>query len=59
MPLMDMISSVSESQAAATKVQIGTAVMAKVLDTTAQLQEDLVNQLLGKSGIGNNLNTVA
>ncbi|MDR3331498.1 MAG: hypothetical protein LBT08_02610 [Synergistaceae bacterium] len=57
--MMDLISSVSESQQAAISAQVGTAVLAKVMNTTADLQKDLVNQLLGKAGIGNNLNTVA
>ena len=61
MPGMDMslLSSVNESQQAATNVRIGTAVMAKVLNTTSDLQMYMVNKLLGKSGIGQNINIVA
>jgi hypothetical protein len=57
--MMDMIKGVSGMQQAALGAQIGAAVMTKVLDTTADLQSDLINQLLGKSGIGQNLNVVA
>jgi hypothetical protein len=61
MPGMDMslLSSINESQQAATNVRIGTAVMAKVLNTTSDLQMDMVNKLLGESGIGQNINIVA
>ncbi len=57
--MMDLVSSISESQAAVTQTKIQFAVAAKVMDTTANLQEDLINQLFAKSGIGQNLNTVA
>lgn len=57
--MMDLVSSISQSQSAATGAKIGYAVAAKVMDTTANLQSDLLNQLLGKSGIGQNLNMVA
>ena len=56
---MDMVSSISEMKATETATKIGAAVTKKVMDTTANLQMDLINQLLGQSGIGNNLNTVA
>ncbi|MDR1886173.1 MAG: hypothetical protein LBQ56_07830 [Synergistaceae bacterium] len=56
---MELVSSINQSQQAATSAKIGTAVMAKVLNTTADLQMDLINKLLGKSGIGQNLNIVA
>ncbi|MDR3076715.1 MAG: hypothetical protein LBU26_05395 [Synergistaceae bacterium] len=57
--MMDMIKGVSEMQSAAIGAQIGAAVTTKVLNTTADLQKDLLDQLLGKSGIGQNLNVVA
>lgn len=57
--MMDLVSAISESRAAATNTKIRYAVAAKVMDTTANLQADLLNQLLGKSGIGRNLDTVA
>ena len=57
--MMDMVSSISEMKAVETSMQIGTAVAKKVMDTTASLQEDMMNQLLAASGIGQNLNTVA
>jgi hypothetical protein len=57
--MMDMVSSISEMKAAETSMKIGTAVAKKVMDTTASLQEDMMNQLLAASGIGQNLNTVA
>lgn len=53
---MDMISSVQNFETARSSAEIQYAVAAKIMKTTSQLQEDLVNQLLGKSGIGNNLN---
>ena len=56
---MSMVSSISEMKATETATKIGAAVTKKVMDTTANLQMDLINQLLGQSGIGNNLNTVA
>jgi hypothetical protein len=59
MPMMDLVSSVSEAKAAQIGAQIGAAVTAKVMNTTADLQSDLLNQLLGKSGIGQKVNTVA
>jgi hypothetical protein len=57
--MMDMIKGVSEMQSAAIGAQIGAAVATKVLDTTSELSKDLIDQLLGKSGIGRNLNLVA
>ena len=57
--MMDMIKGASEFQSAAIGTQIGAAVAAKVLDTTADLQQNLLDQLLGKAGIGQNLNLVA
>ena len=57
--MMDMIKGVSDMQSAAIGAQIGAAVTTKVLNTTADLQKDLLDQLLGKSGIGQNLNVVA
>ncbi len=56
---MDMISSVQNFETARSSAEIQYAVAAKIMKTTSQLQEDLVNQLLGKSGIGNNLNQIA
>ncbi|MDR0654037.1 MAG: hypothetical protein LBG12_12140 [Synergistaceae bacterium] len=56
--MMDMIKGVSEFKSAAVGAQIGAAVATKVLDTTAELQKDLLDQLLAKSGIGQNLNLV-
>ena len=53
---MDMISSVQNFETARNGAEIQYAVAAKIMKTTSQLQEDLVSQLLGKSGIGNNLN---
>ena len=57
--MMDMVKGASELQSAAIGAQIGAAVAAKVLDTTADLQQNLLDQLLGKAGIGQNLNLVA
>ena len=57
--MMDLVSTISQAQAADTQTKIKFAVAAKVMDTTANLQEDLINQLFAKSGIGQNLNTVA
>jgi hypothetical protein len=59
MPMMDLVSSISEAKTAALGAQIGAAVTAKVMNTTADLQSDLLNQLLGKSGVGQKINTVA
>ena len=56
--MMDLVSTISEAKTAALGAQIGAAVTAKVINTTADLQENLLNQLLEKSGIGQNLNTV-
>ena len=56
---MGLVSSISEMKAMDTSMKIGAAVTKKVMDTTASLQEDMINQLLGASGIGQNLNTVA
>lgn len=57
--MMDMVSSISEMKATETATKIGAAVTAKVINTTSDLQMDMLNQLLGLSGIGQNLNTVA
>ena len=57
--MMDMVKGASDMQSAAIGAQIGAAVTAKVMNTTADLQQDLIEQLLGKSGIGQNLNVVA
>jgi hypothetical protein len=57
--MMDMVKGVSDMQTAAIGAQISAAVMAKTLNTTADLQKDLVDQLLSKSGIGRTLNIVA
>lgn len=57
--MMDLVSSISEMKAAETSMKIGAAVTTKVMNTTADLQMDMINQLLGASGIGQNLNTVA
>jgi hypothetical protein len=59
MPMMDLVKGISDMQTAALGAQIGAAVTTKVLNTTADLQKDLLDQLLGKSGIGQNLNVVA
>lgn len=56
---MNMVSSIQDFQAAKCGAEIQYAVAAKVMKTTSHLQEELVNQLLGKSGIGNNLNIQA
>ncbi|MDR1966983.1 MAG: hypothetical protein LBQ36_09755 [Synergistaceae bacterium] len=57
--MMDLVKGVSEMQSAALGAQIGAAVTTKVLNATADLSKDLLDQLLGKSGIGQNLNIVA
>ncbi|MDR2780820.1 MAG: hypothetical protein LBB28_06815 [Synergistaceae bacterium] len=57
--MMDMVKGLSDVQTAAVGAQIGAAVLTKTLNTTADLQKDLVEQLLGKSGIGQTLNIVA
>jgi len=57
--MMEMVKGAVDMQSAAIGAQIGTAVAAKVMDTTAELQKNLLDQLLGLSGIGQNLNTVA
>ena len=57
--MMDLVKGVSDMQTAAIGAQIGAAVTAKVMNTTADLQENLLEQLLGASGIGQNLNIVA
>jgi hypothetical protein len=57
--MMEMVKGVSDMQTAAIGAQIGAAVTAKVFNTTADLQKDLLEQLLGKAGIGQNLNAVA
>ncbi|MDR1471531.1 MAG: hypothetical protein LBS75_03320 [Synergistaceae bacterium] len=57
--MMELVSGVSEARTAAIGAEIGAAVTAKVLKTTANLQADLLGQLLEKSGIGQNLNIVA
>jgi hypothetical protein len=57
--MMDMVKGISDMQSAAIGAQIGAAVMTKTLNATADLQKDLVEQLLGKSGIGQTLNIVA
>jgi len=56
--MMEMVKGASDMQSAAIGAQIGAAVTAKVMNTTADLQKDLMEQLLGKSGIGQNLNMV-
>jgi hypothetical protein len=57
--MMEMVKGASDMQSAAIGAQIGVAVAAKVMNTTADLQKDLLDQLLGQSGIGQNLNIVA
>ena len=57
--MMELVKGISDMQTAAIGAQIGAAVTAKVINTTADLQQDLIEQLLGKSGIGRNLNVVA
>ena len=57
--MMEMVKAVSDMQTAAIGAQIGAAVLAKVMNTTADLEKDLLEQLLGKEGIGQNLNIVA
>ena len=57
--MMDLVKGVSDMQTAAIGAQIGAAVTAKVMNTTADLQKDMLEQLLGASGIGQNLNIVA
>ena len=56
---MEMVKGISDMQQAATNTQVGYAVAAKVMKTTSALQMDLINQMMGEMGIGNNLNTVA
>lgn len=53
---MSLVSSISEMQQADTSAKIGAAVAKKVMDTTSELQKDLINQMMG---IGQNLNIVA
>ena len=57
--MMDLVSSISNAKSLAIGAEIGAAVTAKVMNTTADLQENLLTQLLEKSGIGKNLNAVA
>ncbi len=57
--MMELAGNISEAQSVMLGARIGTAVTAKVMNTTADLQSDLLNQLLSKSGIGQNLNAVA
>lgn len=57
--MMDLVSSISGAQQAETSTQVAYAVAAKVLDTTSTLQTDLIDKMLGKMGIGSNLNMVA
>jgi hypothetical protein len=57
--MMDMVKGISDTQTAAIGAQIGAAVLTKTLNTTADLQKDLLEQLLGKAGIGQSLNIVA
>ncbi|GHV31642.1 hypothetical protein FACS1894167_14200 [Synergistales bacterium] len=56
--MTDLVSSISEAQSMAIGAQIGAAVTSKVMNTTADLALDLINQMLGKEGIGTKLNTV-
>jgi len=58
MSMMDMVKGVSDMQSAAIGAQIGAAVTAKVMNTTADLQQNLIDQLMGQMGIGQNLNMV-
>jgi hypothetical protein len=57
--MMEMVKGISDMNQAVLGAQIGAAVLTKVMNTTSDLQSDLINQLLGKSGIGQNINTVA
>ena len=53
---MDRVAGVQQSMAAAQQVNIQYAVASKILKTSADLQKDMLGQLLGSMGIGNNLN---
>jgi len=54
--MMEMVKGISDMQSSAIGAQIGAAVTAKVMNTTADLQKNLIDQLLGLEGIGQNLN---
>jgi len=54
--LVDLVAGVQQSVAAAQQVNIQYAVASKILKTSADLQKDMLGQLLGSMGIGNNLN---
>lgn len=53
---MSLVSAISEMKQADTSMKVGAAVAKKVMDTTSDLQLDLINQMMG---IGQNLNIVA
>ena len=56
---MEMVAGIQAGQAAQTGTKIAYAVADKVMDTTNQLQQEMVQKLLGGMGVGNNLNIVA
>ena len=53
---MELLSGVQQSVAATQQTQIQYAVASKILKTSSDLQKDMLQQLLGSMGIGNNLN---
>ena len=56
MMLMELLSGVQQSVAATQQTQIQYAVASKILKSSSDLQKDMLQQLLGSMGIGNNLN---
>lgn len=57
--MMGLISDVTQMQTAAVGAQIQAAVTNKVLDTTTELQQDMIQQLFAASGIGGKVNLEA
>jgi hypothetical protein len=55
---MSLVSAVSDAQTATIGARIGYAVTDKIMETTADLQRNMIDKLLGSVGIGNNLNVV-
>ncbi|MCF7935901.1 MAG: hypothetical protein K9L28_06155 [Synergistales bacterium] len=53
---MEAVANVQNAQAMQTGAEIRTAVNDKVMETTMELQKNMVEQLMGSMGIGNNLN---
>ena len=54
--LVDLVAGVQQSVAATQQTQIQYAVASKILKSSSDLQKDMLQQLLGSMGIGNNLN---